>query len=76
MNLQVVLSTHVNIVDLIDKPRTRKPIHKFASEVELSEYTIQSRKFFPRESAYAGGLLRFLLRHILKPSYTRGRPRA
>jgi hypothetical protein len=70
MNVQVVLSTHVNIVDLIDSPRTHEPIYKFASEKELSAYTIRSKKFFPRESAYAGGLLRFLLRQILNPSST------
>lgn len=39
----------------------------FESERDLSQYTISTGKFFPRENAYAGGLLRYLLRHILHP---------
>lgn len=37
----------------------------FTSLDELSEYTIENGKFFPKESAYAGGVLKFLLREIL-----------
>jgi hypothetical protein len=61
------MSTHVNLVDLVDCAKTGKPIRKFASEQELSEYTRESEKFFPAGSAYAGGILKHLLRHILNP---------
>jgi len=75
--LQAVLSTHVNLVDLVDAPRTGQPVPVFKSEFELSDYTIDSEKFFPRANAYAGGLLRLLLRHILNPGagIHRGRKR-
>ena len=39
----------------------------FDTEVALSEYTKNTSKFFPKESAYAGGLLRHLLRRIFHP---------
>ncbi|THH32809.1 hypothetical protein EUX98_g1420 [Antrodiella citrinella] len=40
----------------------------FQSERELSEYTQMTKKFFPKEDAYEGGLLRYLLRHIFDPA--------
>ncbi|KAG1882486.1 hypothetical protein F4604DRAFT_1879511 [Suillus subluteus] len=57
---EAVKATHVNIVDLV-----------FVSEVDLSEYTISTGKFFPRDNAYAGGLLRYLLRRIINPRQER-----
>ncbi|KDQ18856.1 hypothetical protein BOTBODRAFT_170847 [Botryobasidium botryosum FD-172 SS1] len=62
-----VMDTHVNLVDLVDTPRTGRAVVLFKSEKALSNYTKNTRKFFPRDSAYAGGLLRFLLRRILNP---------
>ena len=44
---------------------SRDGVELFASLDELREYTIESGKFFPKESAYAGGVLQFLLREIL-----------
>ena len=44
---------------------SRDGVELFASLNELREYTIESGKFFPKESAYAGGVLKFLLREIL-----------
>jgi hypothetical protein len=38
---------------------------------ELSEYTKKSRKFFAKENAHAGGVLKFLLRQILHPGRER-----
>jgi hypothetical protein len=32
--------------------------------VELAEYTIEEGRFFPKLEAYAGGVLRYLLREI------------
>ena len=62
----------MNIVDLLDTD-THRPVVVFASEKELSDYTIDSGKYFPKENAYAGGVLKFLLRQILNPAKSRGR---
>ena len=60
--------THVNLVDLVDAPKTHKPVRWFPSEKALSDYTLETEKFFPRNSKCAGGLLKFLLRHIFHPA--------
>ncbi|KAG1734508.1 hypothetical protein EDB19DRAFT_1639041 [Suillus lakei] len=64
---KAVKATHVNIVDLVDTKVTGKPVTLFDSEVDLSKYTITTGKFFPKDNACAGGLLRYLLRRILNP---------
>ncbi|KAF8957360.1 hypothetical protein BDZ97DRAFT_1763059 [Flammula alnicola] len=61
---QIVMNTHVNLVDLTTGSGT---IQIFQSVQELSQYTIENRKFFPSENAHAGDLLRYLLRHIFNP---------
>jgi len=53
----------VNLVDLVDT--SGRDVELFSSLDELREYTIENGKFFPKESAYAGGVLKFLLREIL-----------
>ncbi|KAH7909591.1 hypothetical protein BJ138DRAFT_1010527, partial [Hygrophoropsis aurantiaca] len=62
---KAVRGSHVNIVDLVDAKGTGNTITRFPSEEELSAYTRQEGKYFPKESAYAGGLLKYLLRQIL-----------
>lgn len=57
----------VNICDLVDSPNTGEPVENFPSEVLLADYSKRTGKIFPKENAYAGGLLRYLLRHIKKP---------
>lgn len=59
----------VNICDLVDAPRTGEPVKLFSSELLLAEYSKnrKDRKIYPLENAYAGGLLRYLLRHIADP---------
>ncbi|KNZ77607.1 hypothetical protein J132_04974 [Termitomyces sp. J132] len=69
---EAVQAAHVNLVDLVDHPNTGEPVQLFTTEVELSEYTRESKKFFPKENAYAGGLLKYLLRHIIDPRTERG----
>jgi len=54
---------HVNLIDLVDT--SGRDVEIFPSLEDLSEYTIETGKFFPKESAYAGGVLKFLLREIL-----------
>ena len=66
MNAQVVLNTHVNLVDLV-MHQTDEPVKLFKTELELSEYTQASSKFFPMTNVHAGGVLKFLLRRILDP---------
>jgi hypothetical protein len=63
-----VRQTHVNLVDLVDTPRTGTPVEVFPNLKSLQDYTIRTEKYFPKEDAYAGGLLRFLLREILHSS--------
>ncbi|KAJ8692425.1 hypothetical protein PTI98_009737 [Pleurotus ostreatus] len=58
-----VLTRYINLIDLVDNPAGR--VHSFGSVEELRQYTIVTKKFFPKENAYAGGLLKYLLREIL-----------
>ena len=55
----------MNLVDLVDTSRTGAPVNVFPNLKKLQDYTIENEKYFPKEDAYAGGLLRFLLREIL-----------
>ncbi|QRV85751.1 tyrosinase [Ceratobasidium sp. AG-Ba] len=64
---ELVASTYVNLVDLVDLPVTQVPARLFRSERLLSAYTKKTGQYFPLESAYAGGLLQFLLRQIKTP---------
>ncbi|KAG2047347.1 hypothetical protein BDR06DRAFT_1013966 [Suillus hirtellus] len=72
---QCVWDTHVNLVDLVDSARTGKPVKLFASLGELTAYTLQQKpkKFFPKENAYQGGLLKELLREIINPYFGKRR---
>jgi hypothetical protein len=62
---QAVLKKHVNLVDLVEG--NKKEVQIFRTERELSEYTRGTAKFFPKEDAVDGGVLRALRRHILAP---------
>lgn len=72
---QRVWDTHVNLVDLVDSARTGKPVKLFASLGELTAYTLRGKpkKFFPKENAYQGGLLKELLREIINPYFGKRR---
>ena len=61
--LKAIQKIHVNLVDLVDT--SGQDIELFLSLEDLRDYTIETAKFFPKESAYAGGVLKFLLREIL-----------
>ncbi|KAL5320125.1 hypothetical protein ACEPPN_010926 [Leptodophora sp. 'Broadleaf-Isolate-01'] len=60
-----VRQTHVNLVDLVDTPRTGASVKVFPNLKKLQDYTIINKKYFPKEDTYTSGLLRFLLREIL-----------
>ncbi|KAG1818164.1 uncharacterized protein BJ212DRAFT_1349224 [Suillus subaureus] len=69
-----VWDTHVNLVDLVDSARTGMPVKLFASLGELTAYTLRKpKKFFPKENAYQGGLLKELLREIINPYFGKRR---
>ncbi|KAH7929073.1 hypothetical protein BV22DRAFT_152681 [Leucogyrophana mollusca] len=72
---QAVWSSYVNIVDLVDSQRTGVAVCRFPSLGDLVEYTIDTEKYFPKENAYAGGLLRELLREILGTYHGKRRPK-
>jgi len=59
------LGKFVNLVDLVDAGSTGKCASEFDSLEQLKEYTISIGKFFPKDSAYARGMLKFLLRENL-----------
>ena len=59
-----MVNTHVNLSDLLDTTLQGTRVHVFASEEELRTYTQETRRVFPKEDAYAGGLLKYLLREI------------
>ena len=59
-----MINTHVNLSDLLDTTRQGTRVHVFASEEELREHTLETGRIFPKEEAYAGGLLKYLLRQI------------
>ncbi|KAF8268757.1 hypothetical protein EI94DRAFT_1726967 [Lactarius quietus] len=60
-----VLKKHVNLVDLVHGSKVE--VRLFRTERELSEYTQETEKYFPKEDAKDGGVLRALRRHILVP---------
>ncbi|KAF9461434.1 hypothetical protein BDZ94DRAFT_813034 [Collybia nuda] len=72
---ETVQNAHVNLIDLVDFKNHIQhdgdscPVivnfEVFETEDELADYTIATSKYFPKEHAKAGGLLRFLLRRIL-----------
>ena len=64
-SIQAVVTKHVNLVDLVHG--SKKQVTIFKTEKELSEYTKANEKYFPREEAKDGGVLRALRRHILQP---------
>lgn len=60
---QEIRRIHINLVDLVESEV--EGVETFSSLEALREYTVATGKYFPKESAYAGGILRFLLREIL-----------
>ena len=65
-----VQTTHVNLIDLVERARSGEEVRVFRDLDELREYTKSTGKFFPKEDAYAGGVLKYLLREILQTRLT------
>jgi len=64
---QKIKETHVNLPDLLDAHRSGATVTLFRTKDELAAYTIGEGRYFPKEEAYAGGVLKFLLREIHNP---------
>lgn len=63
-----MFNTHVNLIDLADaRGHPDHPLTKFATEKELSQYTLMTRRTVSASSAEASGLSRALLRYIFQP---------
>ncbi|KAI9446048.1 hypothetical protein H4582DRAFT_1903111 [Lactarius indigo] len=60
-----VLRKHVNLVDLVHG--SKEEVRIFKTEKELSEYTMETEKYFPKKDAKDGGVLRALRRQIFEP---------
>ncbi|KAF9443008.1 hypothetical protein P691DRAFT_764677 [Macrolepiota fuliginosa MF-IS2] len=66
---ELIRGKFINLIDLINaRDNPDVIITHFPTEVELSEYTLNSGKIFPREHVEAGSLLRYLLRKIRNPN--------
>lgn len=61
---QAVVETYVNLVDLLQSVRNGTPVETFSTLEALRAYTVANRLYFPKDEAYEGALLRFLLREI------------
>ena len=73
-SFQAVSTIHVNLMDLVlIALGFGENIQIFKSERELSKYTNETKKFFPKKHAKDGGVLRALRRHILNPRESRSR---
>ncbi|BCS27002.1 uncharacterized protein APUU_60050S [Aspergillus puulaauensis] len=61
---KAVVETYVNLVDLLQSVRNGTPVETFSTLEALRAYTVANRLYFPKDEAYEGALLRFLLREI------------
>ena len=62
---QALRQTHVNLIDLVATLSTGRQVKTFKTVNSLRQYTISTKKFFPKEDTNAGNLLKYLLRGIL-----------
>ncbi|KAI8720985.1 C3H1-type domain-containing protein [Fusarium sp. LHS14.1] len=63
---------HVNLVALVQSPRTSEPVEVFKSVQDLRQFTAKTKWIFPLEHDQAGGLLKTLLRKMGSQSHGRG----
>lgn len=61
------MSTHINIVNLLDSIDTSDEIGKFEKEEDLATYTRATKRYYSLCKAKVNGLLKVLLRHINSP---------
>ena len=61
---KVVARSNVNIVDYIEAKRLGNTVTVFSTVRQLADYTSRTGKYFPKNDAKAGGVLKYLLRQI------------
>ncbi len=59
-----MIETHINLLDLLESARVGEQVEIFPNEEQLRLYTIENGRYFPKEEAYEGGILKYLLREI------------
>ncbi|EEU46605.1 uncharacterized protein NECHADRAFT_79369 [Fusarium vanettenii 77-13-4] len=69
---KIVRGAHVNLVALVQSPRTGEPVEVFKSMQDLRQFTAKTKWTFPQEHDQAGGLLNMLIRKMSVPSHGRG----
>ncbi|RSL54154.1 hypothetical protein CEP54_010025 [Fusarium duplospermum] len=76
---KIVRDAYVNLVVLVQGPRTGEPVKVFKSAEDLKEFTTETKWTFPQKHAQAGGLLKMLIRKMGGPSHgpgSRGKKKA
>lgn len=58
----MIRKTHVNLVDLIDLKSNGGVVMVFGSLKMMRDYTRETKKYFPKNPAKEGGILKALLR--------------
>ncbi|KAF3012408.1 hypothetical protein E8E14_010517 [Neopestalotiopsis sp. 37M] len=58
----------VNIRDFLDAVKRHEKPHRFTSQHELAQYTLNTRKIYPKKNIPKGSPLRRLLANIRQPS--------
>lgn len=66
---QNIRGAYVNLVVLVQSPRTGEPVEVFKSAQDLRQFTANSKWAFPQQHTQAGGLLNMLLRKMSGPSH-------
>ncbi|KAJ4200674.1 hypothetical protein NW767_007295 [Fusarium falciforme] len=61
---QIVRGAYVNLVALVQSPRTGESVEVFKSVQDLRQFTVKTKWAFPQEHTQAGGLFNMLLRKM------------
>ncbi|KAJ4169987.1 hypothetical protein NW754_006131 [Fusarium falciforme] len=76
---KIVRGAYVNLVALVQSPRTGESVEVFKSAQDLRQFTAKTKWTFPQEHTQAGGLLNMLLRKMGGQSHgygSRGKKKA
>ncbi|UPK89747.1 hypothetical protein LCI18_000682 [Fusarium solani-melongenae] len=68
----IVRGAYVNLVALVQSPRTGESVEVFKSVQDLRQFTAKTKWTFPQEHTQAGGLLNMLLQKMCGQSHGRG----
>jgi len=63
-DLQALKGIWINIVDLVECRRTGKTVPRHPSRQALRNYTLKTKKIFPKAAAKKNGFLTVLLIHL------------